>query len=1657
MRTDMRRTTLIPALLGALLLLLSGLFVNDLHAQSEPLVVTLSVLPPYSPDLSIWETNPDKVLITVRNLTSESHDFRLSGFAESVRGDTRIVTKDNFPRNRLTIGPNAVVNLNLRDLQLFTADAVNFVGADRNTIARTKRLPEGSYRMCVRALQFTTLEPLSPKDPSGCATFLIRLAEPPRPLMPACTSIVTGTDPQRLIFQWSVPMGASATTLYDFEMAEVPDGRDPNEALSSKTSPLFFSRRSSSPLLVYGAADPPLRPGQTYAWRVRGVDPSGAVFYKNDGYSEVCSFTYQVLTPLIGEGDGINILPPRDEIFPNDDVTLNPILLGGELIRVRDIKRIDDLLGPSCITLKPVLLTSTRGGFLPTFGLDVTPAINPSAIQGGRIEIFEARSDLIRTKTFNEKKARTVYDKTFSGNGADVLRHTRLGDNSSIELTFINRKGSRETFRPEEGKKYNWRVTLEFDGETIRYDGVLCNLDEARSGFGRFPDILAQPDRPDTLVAAGFNIVVEKWDASSLSDDPSRPSGIGRIEFSCDAGPTITTPIPWWRGNLALAGREFSVVDLISDSTREFSLPEGRTLRESVSVGEMMTVYMPDRAATDGSGGESSSLIMLEGRERDLMLRDELLADRAALFEMFDLNGVKGIRVAFRDVTWDGPVKPKVILTDGISVYPSPTPIPIPPATLDLENGFRLEIDSLTIEVTEARVEGRLLLPPSIITTDTCTMATIDVPETEITPWCEFYLDETENFAGWTIGETGIEIEGLGYILDFSSTRSPSGLSLGNAWKGVLLKDGNTIRGPFDEIVSNRGYLKGGYEFQNARIEADGFRGKLELEFMHKYTTLDPFGYVVDLQYGYLDLVASSVDTGEFTDGRIELPKNAVVSNSVGQSLTVVYQRLAVESDLDLSGVFMSNDALYWGEFSRESGRPDFYSLSPNSDSGAFWIGSGWQPKDYVPVQDTLFKTPSLGFPTGLVASGLLESQGMGGATFPLLRGRDFRIHTPDVPSSAGRIIFPEEVVAGAWMHVGYNGVNSEITLRPNRDKPGVIEVGPTSSPTYLGDSVPFKIIFADLGVAPAVPVTTYNPDHVEGKVMRLQFVESAVWNSDLSGVAELAGPIGMPVAFRNMMFTSSANNAGGEVLFGGGDTLDYWGLEMVAKDSSEAAGIMAVKQGVIYLTASGMAERQHFDEPFWLTWGEMKASGNFGRLFFDYNNVGQRFDDFGYAPEFVALSPWIPGDSGYLQTYGSLSLPFFGAKMMSISDYKSTAIDSPYFGRFVRVLPDKHLEAGPSELKWARNWAGGLADLEFDMLYDTVAQYGFLGPGTASLLGISNSMDAFLRMNARSSCFNVIETDQRGFDLGPIVSAGRISEIWGCGCIEDGTIKQIALGGQLSHSVGSTLLGARAADQMSLVFGFTPDRTTFYANGSMFINIAGSDVDVFGLTHFTIDRAAMYAEGYFKGTVALGTAVGIPIVAGANAGISGFGEMDWHAGVDYQAIQGRIGMSMYGMVGGLGVTVGGGTSMETGLFLGINAPKNKIWIMDGINGRFGLNKGALPANLTGFYAYLGIKQGMDLFIVSGGYELYVGVGAFAPSLSDPVSGGVIGNVGIYIWGKILGGLVSAAAWGNLQMVMAIPPGFEGSVGLEACVLWLLCGSVSVHAGFNKDDGFYMY
>jgi TANFOR domain-containing protein len=262
-------------------------------AAQTPVRVTVSILPPYSPDLAVWRANPQRVVLIIQNNSqTETHTIRLSGRAENLDGSVVLTSKDDFPVTPITLAPGTMRTLNGNDLKLFDQNGVTVTGADRNVIARTGMLPEGEYRICVRALDFATLAPLSDGEPIGCTSFAIRIAEEPKLLRPGCDASIAKTSPQNLQFFWSTPVGVTSPVRYDFEMVQLqPTSRNPEEAFRSTPTFLFRKRNLTSTLLQYGPGDPQLVVGKRYAWRVRAFDPQRKISFRNGGYSIACAFT----------------------------------------------------------------------------------------------------------------------------------------------------------------------------------------------------------------------------------------------------------------------------------------------------------------------------------------------------------------------------------------------------------------------------------------------------------------------------------------------------------------------------------------------------------------------------------------------------------------------------------------------------------------------------------------------------------------------------------------------------------------------------------------------------------------------------------------------------------------------------------------------------------------------------------------------------------------------------------------------------------------------------------------------------------------------------------------------------------------------------------------------------------------------------------------------------------------------------------------------------------------------------------------------------------------------------------------------------------------------------------------------------------------------
>lgn len=1092
------------------------------------------------------------------------------------------------------------------------------------------------------------------------------------------------------------------------------------------------------------------------------------------------------------------------------------------------------------------------------------------------------------------------------------------------------------------------------------------------------------------------------------------------MKFSC---PPFILPFPW--KNIRPVLKTFSVVQSVTDSATQIHIADALVVNPAVRAGDKIQLSLPQRSELS-----------------------ESLVDRNLVIGLLKgLHGPEGIRVSFRDVEWTGALAPVVVLSEGIAWYPTSPAVPPVPAQIGIEPGFSLDIDSLVITPLKASVRGSILLPPCIVSATHCTRSSVGLPWTNITGQCELYREVPDSsFGPFYVGETGLQVSGRGYTIDFSSTHSdPSVIpSPGNAWKGVVLKSGTTPDPPSEIVLSNRGYLKAKYAFTNGLINPFGLSARLDLSAPFGFRTVEPMGYLVVMRPGesFLRLGACGVQGGQFLSGEIQLPL-AAIRDEGGGLVRAQYDTLHVQHDMDLFGAVRVPGGFTWGEFFKTSGAPRYYQLGTDLTSapaeGYFYLAARELPP-YYPLVGNIFTQPSLFSP-----STDLESQGIQGVTLTTLGHRQFIIWTQDVPGAnpiitPRKLSFAAESVFPVWMNVIGTGVHTEVRVAKYMNQADTVRLGPTwsTNPRYLGDA-PLKVSFK----------TTSDEKQ---RQMRMQFVESASWYSDFDGKLFLGGPINGAVSFTNLTFTSTANAGGAELDLSHTLPMDYWGVTAVPKDSTKSAGIVCVKLGIIYLTAAGIFEPRHFGTPFWLTWGEIKATGNMGRLFFDYNAGGQRFDRFPYSPSLVRLSdynPAAPSDSGYVITYGSLAFSFFGAKPLWVYDWKSpNRTGDPYAGRTVRVPASSPYGTGGTDLHLLRNWGDGVADLNFTVAYDSVQQEGFAGPGSASVnkfVVFSSPLPGGIVVRADRSCFSLNHESDVTIALSPLMTTSALSKVWGCGCIVGENLEHVAVGGELSASQGVGMsLFARSGGVVSVVMGFSPSRTDFLLAGDAYMVLLTSNAEIVGYMTLTLDRDVGFAEGYAKGVITLDNIV---------SGLSGEGEFQWHIGTDNQTLQGRVAVSMYQM-GWPAV----GAGLEAGLWLGINTNKDDIWVMDGINGRFGLNKAALPQFVTGLYGYMSFSASVSYYVVSGGYTVYAGLGAFAGYGAPTGAGfGVIGNVGVNVWGKILGGLVSADGWADLQMVIGVPPAFQGTLGLQACVLWVACGSVTLNAGFNANQGFYLY
>ncbi|MEZ4938956.1 MAG: fibronectin type III domain-containing protein [Crocinitomicaceae bacterium] len=266
-----------------------------LWTQSYSITNVLQISPPYSsyiPDYIDPFNTQFTSILTLNDNYEPQHQVKLK---ISFEGDGYYIETSPYASlPPITLTPNLPVVLSGQDLSPYLSiENLSFSGMDPNYYQTHKSLPEGPCKVCVEVIDYNNPYQVILGN-LNCQFIWFSLYDPPIINLPFCGDVVPKSTPQFLQFNWTplhVDLDLFQPTIYQFELFEIrPEGMDPN-AIVQSTLP-YFTTTTNQPFLLYSMTDPPLRDGQWYAWRIQAIDPQGRARFKNQGYSEVCSFQY---------------------------------------------------------------------------------------------------------------------------------------------------------------------------------------------------------------------------------------------------------------------------------------------------------------------------------------------------------------------------------------------------------------------------------------------------------------------------------------------------------------------------------------------------------------------------------------------------------------------------------------------------------------------------------------------------------------------------------------------------------------------------------------------------------------------------------------------------------------------------------------------------------------------------------------------------------------------------------------------------------------------------------------------------------------------------------------------------------------------------------------------------------------------------------------------------------------------------------------------------------------------------------------------------------------------------------------------------------------------------------------------------------------------
>ena len=290
------------------LLLLCSLIGFGSYAQTYPIVVSTQITQPspiylrnYADATTI--NSPIKMQLVLNDLTISNRQVKLKIYFQG--------NGVSFTTNDFVVGARPLYLEGGFPLQLTNVDLApyfeyqNLLGLNPNQYAQP--LPEGVYNIYVEVYDFATGKKLSKKTGS---TTIIFQNEPPFLNLPLNNASIMQQNIQNIIFSWTPRSINVSNVEYEFSLVEIWDQYTPVQNAFAYSPPLYTTTIRNT-TFQYGINEPQLIPGKKYAWRIKAKAILGAEeigVFKNNGYSEIYSFTYEVFctSPLAIKTDGIS-------------------------------------------------------------------------------------------------------------------------------------------------------------------------------------------------------------------------------------------------------------------------------------------------------------------------------------------------------------------------------------------------------------------------------------------------------------------------------------------------------------------------------------------------------------------------------------------------------------------------------------------------------------------------------------------------------------------------------------------------------------------------------------------------------------------------------------------------------------------------------------------------------------------------------------------------------------------------------------------------------------------------------------------------------------------------------------------------------------------------------------------------------------------------------------------------------------------------------------------------------------------------------------------------------------------------------------------------------------------------------------------------------